>query len=119
MAPEINTTWLALAGPGVVNAGVDNSTWSDHTDIQPTMLALLGLRGDYAPDGRVLSEVIDSSALPPAMLSNYPLLAELGQVYTQIEAAVGEFGLGPRDTTAGSAVGARSAPGVPGGRPPG
>lgn len=58
------------------------------------MLALLGLRDDYAPDGRVLSEVINSSALPPAMLSNYPLLAELGQVYTQIEAAVGEFGLG-------------------------
>jgi hypothetical protein len=23
--------------------GVDNAIWSDHTDIQPTMLALLGL----------------------------------------------------------------------------
>ena len=78
----------------MVNVGVDNSIWSDHTDIQPTMLALLGLADDYAPDGVVLSDVIDSLALPPAMLSNYPLLVQLGQVYTQLEAAVGEFGLG-------------------------
>jgi hypothetical protein len=93
VAPEINTTWLGLAGPGVVTGGVDNSTWSDHTDIQPTMMALLGLADDYVPDGRVLSDVIDASALPPAMLTNYPLLTQLGQVYTQLEAAVGEFGL--------------------------
>jgi hypothetical protein len=93
VAPQINTTWLGLAGPGVVNKGVDNSTWSDHTDIQPTMLALLGLKDDYVPDGRVLSEVINSSALPPAMLADYPRLAQLGRVYTQLEAAVGEFGL--------------------------
>jgi hypothetical protein len=93
VAPEINTTWLGLAGPGVVTGGVDNSTWSDHTDIQPTMMALLGLTDDYVPDGRVLSDVMDASALPPAMLTNYPLLTQLGQVYTQLEAAVGEFGL--------------------------
>jgi hypothetical protein len=93
VAPQINTTWLGLAGPGVVNKGVDNSTWSDHTDIQPTMLALLGLKDDYVPDGRVLSEVINSSALPPAMLADYSRLAQLGRVYTQLEAAVGEFGL--------------------------
>jgi len=93
VAPEINTTWLGLAGPGVASLGVDNSTWSDHTDIQPTMMALLGLKDDYAPDGRVLGEVIESSALPPAMLASYPLLSRLGQVYTQIEAAVGEFGI--------------------------
>ena len=99
VAPEINTTWLGLAGPGVVNERVDNSTWSDHTDIQPTMMALLGLKDDYVPDGRVLSDVIDSSALPPAMLANYPRLTQLGQVYTQLEAAVGEFGL---DTLAAS-----------------
>jgi len=99
VAPQINTTWLGLAGPGVVNERVDNSTWSDHTDIQPTMMALLGLKDDYVPDGRVLSDVIDSSALPPAMLANYPRLTQLGQVYTQLEAAVGEFGL---DTLAAS-----------------
>ncbi len=90
VAPEINTTWLGLVGPGVVHAGVNNAIWSDHTDIQPTMMALLGLKDDYTPDGVVLGDVIQS--LPPAMLTNYPTLNKLSRVYTQLEAAVGEFG---------------------------
>jgi hypothetical protein len=93
VAAEINTTWLGLVGPGVVQAGVDGAIWSDHTDIQPTMMALLGLHDDYTPDGVVLGDVIESSALPPAMLSNYPTLDKLAGVYTQLEAAVGQFGL--------------------------
>jgi hypothetical protein len=97
VAPEINTTWLGLVGPNVAHAGVDGRIWSDHTDIQPTMMALLGLRDDYTPDGVVIGDAI--SSLPPAMLSNYPTLKKLGEVYTQLEAAVGEFGL---DTLAAS-----------------
>ncbi|MBV9093356.1 MAG: hypothetical protein JO132_05700 [Streptosporangiaceae bacterium] len=93
VAPEINTTWLGLVGPGAARSGVNNAIWSDHTDIQPTMLALLGLRDDYAPDGVVLGDAIDPSALPAGMRPNYPLLEQLAQVYTQLEAAVGEFGL--------------------------
>jgi hypothetical protein len=99
VSPQINTTWLGLAGPGVVHLGVDSAVWSDHTDIQPTMLALLGLHDDYTPDGVVLGDVIEPTALPPAMLSNYPTLDKLGQVYTQLEAPVGAFG---RDTLAAS-----------------
>jgi hypothetical protein len=99
VSPSINTTWLGLAGPGVAHAGVSNAIWSDHTDIQPTMMALLGLHDDYVPDGVVLGDVIEPTALPPAMLSNYPTLRKLGQVYTQLEAAVGKFGL---DTLAAS-----------------
>jgi hypothetical protein len=99
VSPSINTTWLGLAGPGVAHAGVNNAIWSDHTDIQPTMMALLGLRDDYVPDGVVLGNVIEPTALPPAMLSSYPTLTRLGQVYTRLEAAVGEFGL---DTLAAS-----------------
>jgi hypothetical protein len=93
VAPEINTTWLGLVGPGVMAAGVNNLIWSDHTDIQPTMLALLGLSDDYTPDGVVLGGVFSPQALPRAMRVNYPTLGELGQVYTQLDAAVGEFGL--------------------------
>ena len=99
VAPAINTTWLGLAGPGVAHVGVDNAIWSDHTDIQPTMLALLGLHDDYVPDGVVLGDVIEPTALPPAMLSSYPTLTKLGRLYTRLEAAVGEFGL---DTLAAS-----------------
>jgi len=93
VAPEINTTWLGLVGPGVEHIGVDRAIWSDQTDIQPTMMALLGLRDDYTPDGVVLGDVVDASALPPAMVSNYPTLERLSRVYTQLDAAVGEFGL--------------------------
>jgi hypothetical protein len=93
VAPSINTTWLGLVGPDVSHVGTDAGIWSDHTDIQPTMMALLGLHDDYTPDGIVLGDVIVPTALPPAMLSNYPTLLKLGQVYTQLEAPVGEFGL--------------------------
>ena len=93
VSPQINTTWLGLAGPGVAHLGVDRTLWSDHTNIQPTMMALLGLHDDYAPDGRVLSEIFTPAALPAGMRENRPALLALGRVYTQIEAPVGAFGL--------------------------
>jgi hypothetical protein len=93
VAGQINTTWLGMVGPGVAHHGVDNSVWSDHTNIQPTMLALLGLRDDYTPDGRVLGEVFDPAALPSGMRAHQATLLRLGQVYTQLEAPVGAFGL--------------------------
>jgi hypothetical protein len=90
---QINTTWLGMVGPGVVHLGVDNSVWSDHTNIQPTIMALLRLRDDYTPDGRVLGEIFTPSALPAGMQVNRAELLRLGQVYTQLEAPVGTFGL--------------------------
>ena len=64
---QINTTWLGMAGPGVAHLGADNSAWSDHTNIQPTMMALLRLPDDYAPDGRVLGEPFTPAARPAGM----------------------------------------------------
>jgi len=93
VAGQINTTWLGMVGPGVAHRGVDNSVWSDHSDTQPTMLALLGLRDDYAPDGRVLGEIMSPSALPAGMQAHRATLLRLGQVYTELEAPVGAFGL--------------------------
>jgi hypothetical protein len=93
VAPEINTTFLGLVGPGVRKEGVNNTLWSDHTDIQPTMWELLGLHADYVPDGRVLTEVIEPSALPRAAAADTELITDLGQLYKQLDAPVGEFGL--------------------------
>jgi hypothetical protein len=93
VAPEINTTWLGLVGPGVEHNGVDSTTWSDHTDIRPTMLALLGLKDDYAHAGRVLFEDLDPSALPQSLNVNRQTLTLLAQVYKQINAPVGQLGL--------------------------
>ncbi len=93
VSPDINTTWLGMVGPGVQQLGVDNSVWSDHTDIRPTMLELLGLKDDYSHDGRVLFEAINDSALPQVIRQNRSFFTQLAQVYKQINAAVGDFGL--------------------------
>ena len=93
VSPDINTTWLGLVGPGVKKVGVDNTVWSDHTDIRPTMLALLGLQDDYILDGRVLFENLEDWAVPQSLLTSRPVLTQLAQVYKKINAPVGELGL--------------------------
>jgi hypothetical protein len=91
VAPEINTTFLAFAGPGVQNKGVTNSVWSDHTDIRPTLLGLLGLRDDYQSQGRALVEDLQRWALPEGVSGDE--FVELAQAYKRINAPVGELGL--------------------------
>jgi hypothetical protein len=63
--------------------------WSDHTDIQPTMLALAGLKNDYGPDGRVITEFADDHALPHGLSEHRRSLTELGLVYKEINAPFG------------------------------
>jgi hypothetical protein len=91
VSPDINTTWLGMVGPGVQRIGVNSSVWSDHTDIRPTMMLLLGLKDDYSHDGRVLFEVLQKSALPPAVRQQLPALISLAQAYKQINAPVASF----------------------------
>ena len=62
--PVIGTTWVGFVGPGIANNGVDASTWTDHTNVRPTMMSLLGLTDDYVHDGRVLIEALDKKAIP-------------------------------------------------------
>jgi len=92
--PEIVTTWLGMVGPGVRDDGVDGKTWSDHTDIRPTILLLAGLKDDYGHDGRVLSEALTGVALPPPLMGNGNIFRQLARSYKQINAPVGQFGLG-------------------------
>jgi hypothetical protein len=93
VSPDINTTWLGLVGPGVRAMGVDNSTWSDHTDVRSTMMVLLGLQDDYAHDGRALFEDLYDWAVPQSIRAHRATLTQLAQVYKQLDAAVGQFGL--------------------------
>jgi len=89
---DITTTWLGMVGPGVDQAGIDDTTWSDHTDIRPTILALLGLKDDYAHDGRVLVEELSGYAQPSAVKKSGSFIG-LAQIYKQLDACVGQFGL--------------------------
>jgi hypothetical protein len=99
VAPDINTTWLGMVGPGVKNLGVNGDIWSDHTDTRPTMLSLLGLKDDYAHDGRVLFEVLEDSAVPQSLRAHRETLTRLAQVYKQINAPVGQLGLATLSTS--------------------
>ena len=85
---DIGQTWLGLAGPGVRVGGIDYATWSDHTDIVPTMMHLLGLSTDYQPDGRVITQVLTRSM---AKGGNGASFTELGDVYKQLNAPYGAF----------------------------
>jgi hypothetical protein len=93
VAPDITTTWLGMVGPGVDQAGIDSTTWSDHTDIRPTMLTLLGLQDDYSHDGRALVEELTGWAQPSAVKKSSSFVP-LAQIYKQIDACVGQLGLG-------------------------
>src|SRR5260221_3278421 len=43
---EIASTWVGYVGQGVGDEGIDDDTWSDHTDVRPTILSLVGLKDD-------------------------------------------------------------------------
>jgi hypothetical protein len=96
---EIGNTWLGMVGPGVKRLGVDSSTWTDHTDVRPTMLALLGLADDYEDDGRVVTQVVGSRALPGELRQHRHTATQLGDSYKQLNAPFGAFGV---DTLAAS-----------------
>ncbi len=109
-SPNIDVTWVGIAGKGVKVNGVDGparlrgnqpsdpesthtvpeastvGTWVEETDIRPTMLYLAGLKDDYQSDGHVITQALAS--VPPALAATVPLAA----AYDQIESSVGQFG---------------------------
>lgn len=87
-SPDIGRTWLGMAGPGVSNGGIDDSTWTDHVDIVPTVNFLTGLQADYRPDGRVITQILTPSV---AQGSNGTSFTELGDVFKQLDAPYGDF----------------------------
>jgi len=67
--------------------------FSDHTDIRPTMLSLVGLRDDYAHDGRVLFEALARHVLPLSLRAHGDTLSQLAEAYKAINAPLGELGV--------------------------
>jgi len=100
---DIAQTWLGLVGPGVKRESVADDdededrnvskVWSDHADIRPTMLALLGLHDTYVHDGRVLIEPLHAWAVPKSLRAHRRTLIRLGQVYKAIYAPFGQLGM--------------------------
>ena len=87
--PEINNTWIGWVGPGIEKKGGTEKVWTDHTDVRPTIMALLGLKDDYVSDGRVDTEFIKDDALPKSLKGGR--VEELGQAWKEINAPFGPF----------------------------
>jgi hypothetical protein len=102
----IANTWVGFVGPGISNNGIDGDTWTDHVNVRPTMLSLLGLKDDYGHDGRVLIEALDKKAIPKELNEHKKTTLELGAIYEQLNAPFGRFAL---DTLTASTRGIRSA----------
>jgi hypothetical protein len=86
---QITRTWFGMVGPGVQRQGRNDEVFSDHTDLRPTIIALLGLKDDYVHDGRVLVEKLESHALPDALEDSRDNYVELARAFKQINATKG------------------------------
>ncbi len=90
---DITRTWMAMVGPGVEVQGRNDEVFSDHTDVRPTIMALVGLKDSYVHDGRVLVEKLDDHALPKGIRSGEDHYVDLAEAYKQINATLGPFSL--------------------------
>lgn len=89
---DVGQTWLGMVGPGVKRQGIDNRTWTDHTDIVPTIMSLLGLKTDYQPDGRTITEAIrQGDNEGESRGGDGESFDTLGAVYKQLDAPYGAF----------------------------
>ena len=102
---EIARTWLGFVGPGVKNIGRTSDVWSDHADIRPTILALLGLKDSYEPDGVALVDFLDTSAVSTDLRAHHESLVRLREVYKQVAAPFGPYAM---DTLVASTRGIQS-----------
>jgi hypothetical protein len=89
--PEIATTWIGWVGPGIKEGKSDHKLWTDHTDVRPTILALLGLKDSYVSDGRVVTEIVKGDALPKSLHKHHGDVEKLGRLYKQLNASFGQF----------------------------
>ncbi len=87
---EIGNTWFGMVGPGVRRLG-ETAIWTDHTDLRPTILELVGLADTYESDGRVIVEALNAYA--PALAANRATVEQLGATYKQLNAPFGAFGM--------------------------
>src|SRR5579859_1059519 len=94
---EIATTWLGIVGPGVRHLGEVGSVWTDHTDVRPTMMSLLGLTDDYVSDGRVIAEALYGWAVPTTLEAHRDAFLGLAATYKQLNASFGTFAMASLD----------------------
>jgi hypothetical protein len=73
--------------------GIDSTTWSDHTDVRPTMMSILGLADSYTDDGRVLMQDLTDKAISKELHDHEDTNQKLADIEKQLNAPFGAFGL--------------------------
>jgi hypothetical protein len=91
--PEIARTFIGIVGPGVQNLGVTSAFFTDHVDVRPTIMSLVGLTDDYEHDGRVITEMLETKATPQALVAHRATALALGQAYKAIDAPFGALAM--------------------------
>jgi len=89
---QITRTWVAMVGPGVRRLGRDDAVFTDHADVRPTVMALVGLVDDYVHEGRVVAEFMGDEALPSGIRNRREDFIELATVFKQLNAPKGDLG---------------------------
>jgi hypothetical protein len=89
---QITRTWVAMVGPGVRRLGRDDVVFTDHADVRPTVMALVGLVDDYVHEGRVVAEFMGDDALPSGIRKSRENFIEPPTVFKQLNAPKGELG---------------------------
>jgi hypothetical protein len=87
---EIGQTWAGYVGPGVANLP-DQTVFTDHVDLRPTINALTGLSDSYQSDGRVVTEALVPGAVPGGLAAEQTTAQLLGAAYKAINAPFGQF----------------------------
>ncbi len=88
---QITRTWVAMAGPGVRQLGRSDEIFTDHADVRPTIMALVGLKDDYVHEGRVIAEWMQEQSLPEGIREARENFTELAAIFKQLDAPVGEL----------------------------
>jgi len=91
---QITNTWLGVVGPGVNQLREFGEIFTDHSDIRPTLIHILGLTDDYAHDGRVLFEALIHDAVGGGLRAHQDTLSALAAAYKAINAPLGLLGFG-------------------------
>jgi hypothetical protein len=99
---QITYNWAALAGPGVKPDKDGTNVFTDHTDLRPTLLSLLGLEDDYDHDGRAIFEIMTLDAIPYQIRGQLETAERMAHLLKAINAPVGPLGVHTleRSTTA-------------------
>jgi len=90
---QITHNWAAVVGPGVQPDRDGTDVFTDHTDLRPTLLSLLGLGDDYDHDGRAIFEIMRRDAIPHEIREHLDTAERMAHLLKAINAPLGPLGV--------------------------